>query len=80
MPHKGFKVAEETKKKLSLFNKGKRLSEEHKLKISLSNRGKKASLEVRLKQRLAKLGKKLPPRTAEHRSNAAKVRRGNKSH
>lgn len=43
--HKGKKVSEETKRKLSKSLKGKKVSEEHKAKISDANKGKKISQE-----------------------------------
>jgi len=50
---------DETKKKLSAFNKGKTLSEEHKKKISESEKGKFISSRIRLKQSLSHKGKVL---------------------
>lgn len=49
--------SEETKRKLSEFNKGKHLSEEHKNKISESNKGKCLSEETKKKLSEANKGK-----------------------
>ena len=43
--HKGKKVSEETKKKISEAHKGKKLSEEHRKKMSEVHKGKKVSEE-----------------------------------
>lgn len=53
LSHIGFKVSEETKKKL----RGKKLSEEHRKKLIIALTGRPASKQTREKMRLSQLGK-----------------------
>lgn len=68
--HKGFKISEETKQKMSQSHKGKKLSEETKQKISKSLKGKKFSEEHRRKIGESQKGKKL---SEEHKQKLFKV-------
>jgi len=54
--HKGFKVSDKTKQKLSLIKKGHFISEETRRKIGLAFRGRKASLEARNNMSIAHKG------------------------
>lgn len=69
---KDYKVSDETKKKISIFNKGKKLSKEHIEKIIKSKTGRKRgpmSEECKKKIGNANRGKSKPPVTEEHRLN-----------
>ena len=65
-------VSEETKRKISVFNKNKKLSEEHIQKIVLSKLGKKrGKMSDIWKSKISKAnkGKSKPPRSIEHIKN-----------
>ena len=75
----GYTLSEETRKKLSEWNKGKKLSEETKQKISewkkgktTWNKGKKLSEETKKKMSEAQKGKKLSEETRKKMSEAQK--------
>jgi len=65
-------VSDETRKKLSEFNKGKKLSEEHKRKMSESHKGKKVSEEHKRKMSESHKGKKVSEEHKRGLSIAAK--------
>ncbi len=71
----GRKHSEETKKKLSDFNKGKKLSEETKKKISESMKDIKRSEETKKKMSEAKKGRKL---SEEHKRKLSESHKGKK--
>lgn len=71
----GKRTSEETKRKLSEFNRGKKIgpfSEEHKRKISEALKGKSKSEEHRRKNAEAHRGKKISEETRRKRSIAQK--------
>jgi hypothetical protein len=84
--HKGKKVSNETKLKMSLAKKGKPgttkgklLSPEHKQKMSLAKKGKHHTLETKLKMSLSHKGKlKGIPKSEEHKLKMSLAQKGEK--
>jgi len=70
--HKGIKLSEEHKRKLSEIGKGRKHTEEAKLKMSLSQKGRIISEEQKEKLRVARIGIKHSEETKKKMSESQK--------